>query len=252
VERENRSRVLPEKHADGNYHVDGNLDIASKEDTKRLVSTVIPLLRAGGRCRKIILTPAPRFKFKPCCTNKSHCTNLKDKAYCKWMEVRLTENRVTIRDYVKMRNIKRATVKQFCNLIEPSEGESTNLQEEEIWGDDPVHLTPKGYSMVASGLVALIQSQKETTHDVPVPQGGKQPAGKKLRRDLTMNRPAWCRGSVGEAVRSDSWRQRGSAVASRLGFRGRVRGGRPGGARGYAFIGHQPYRGHKMGWGRGR
>jgi hypothetical protein len=47
-------------------------------------------------------------------------------------------------DYVRMRNIKRVTVIELGlgQLITPSPGMSTYLQEEEIWGDDPVHLTP--------------------------------------------------------------------------------------------------------------
>jgi hypothetical protein len=56
-----------------------------------------------------------------------------------------------VRDYVRMRNIKRATVMVFGKLITPSPGQSEYLQEEEIWGEDPIHYTQKGYSMAAAG-----------------------------------------------------------------------------------------------------
>jgi hypothetical protein len=51
-----------------------------------------------------------------------------------------------------MRNIKRATVMEFGKPITPSPGQSEYLQEEEIWGEDPVHYTQKGYSLAAAGL----------------------------------------------------------------------------------------------------
>ncbi len=42
-----------------------------------------------------------------------------------------------VRDYVRMRNIKRATVMEFGKLITPSPGQSEYLQEEEIWARTP-------------------------------------------------------------------------------------------------------------------
>jgi hypothetical protein len=54
-----------------------------------------------------------------------------------------------------MGNIKRVTVMALGQLITPSPGKSAYLQEEEIWGDDPVHFTPKGYSLTAAGLKSL-------------------------------------------------------------------------------------------------
>ncbi|MFO0003819.1 MAG: hypothetical protein ACK559_22090, partial [bacterium] len=49
-------RVLPSKGRDGKYHVEGRLDIANRDEAKKMVSTAIPILRAGGQCRKFILT----------------------------------------------------------------------------------------------------------------------------------------------------------------------------------------------------
>ncbi len=77
VKRSDGSRGLPEKGSDGNYHVDGRLEVASREEAKRMVSTSIPLLRAGGQCRKVILTPSGRYKYFPCCNVRGHCSNMK-------------------------------------------------------------------------------------------------------------------------------------------------------------------------------
>jgi hypothetical protein len=57
VKKADGTRSLPAKARDGKYHVEGRLEIANREEIKRMVSTSIPLLRAGGQCRKVILTP---------------------------------------------------------------------------------------------------------------------------------------------------------------------------------------------------
>jgi hypothetical protein len=129
------------------------------------------------------------------------------------MEDKMAELKGIVRDYVRMRNIKRATVMEFGKLITPSPGQSEYLQE--IWGEDPVHYMQEGYSMAAAGLESLIYEKKaEEQEDGSRPN----PKTKKPRLDLTKNRPAWCMGSVAEAVRCDGpsssgrWMGRGRAA----------------------------------------
>jgi hypothetical protein len=66
VKRPDGLRSLPGRGGDGKYHVDSKLEIATREETKRMVSTSIPLLRAAGKCRKVILTPSCRYRYSPC------------------------------------------------------------------------------------------------------------------------------------------------------------------------------------------
>ncbi len=65
VKKPDGTRALPAKGRDGKYHVECRLEIANREEVKRMVSTSIPLLRAGGQCRKVILTPTGRYKYDP-------------------------------------------------------------------------------------------------------------------------------------------------------------------------------------------
>jgi len=98
----------------------------------------MPLLRARGQCRKIILTPTSRYRDCPCCGAKGHCTNMKERNYKQWMDGRLSEIRSVVQDYVRMRNIKRATILSLDQLITPPPpppaGLSEYLQQEELWG----------------------------------------------------------------------------------------------------------------------
>jgi uncharacterized protein YehS (DUF1456 family) len=65
-----------------------------------------------------------------------------------------------VRDYVRMKNIKRATVMELGQLLVPTASQSAYLHEEETWGEDPLHFTPKGYSMAAAGLESLIYEKR--------------------------------------------------------------------------------------------
>jgi hypothetical protein len=44
------------------------------DEAKKIVSMAMPLLRASGQCRKIILTPISRHRDSPCCGAKDHRT----------------------------------------------------------------------------------------------------------------------------------------------------------------------------------
>jgi hypothetical protein len=201
AKKQDGTRSLPEKGSDGNYHVEGRLEIATRDEAKRMVSTSIPLLRAGGQCRKIILTPGSRFRYSLCCLTRGHYSNLKERNYGKWMEEKLSELRSTVRDYVRMRNIKRATIMELGQLITPSAGQSEYLHEEEIWGEDPVHMTRKGYKLAAPGIESLIYEKRSEEKEAEEKNGQKP--SKKPRLDPALNRPSWISGSVSEAVRMD-------------------------------------------------
>jgi hypothetical protein len=199
---------------------------------KKMVSTAMPLLRAGGQCRKIILTPTSRYRDCPCCGAIGHCTNMKDRNFKQWMDGRLAEVRGLVKDYVRMRNIKRATIISLDQLITPTAGLSEYLQQEELRGGDPVHYTPKGYSLAAAGLEALIYQKRGEEKEAE--EKAERQLAKKAKFDLTKKRPDWVKGSVSEAVRSSegtSGNWRGNKVPRGAGQKV-WRGGGSGGAYG--------------------
>ena len=132
---------------------------------------------------------------------------MKVRNYGKWMEEKLSEVRGIVRDYVRMRNIKRASVMELGQLITKPEGRSEYLHEEEIWGEDPVHMTPTGYKLAAEGLEATIYEKRREEREVEEKQ--EQRPAKKPRVDPALSRPDWVRGNVSEAVRLDGRGQMG-------------------------------------------
>jgi len=156
-----------------------------------------------------------------------------------------------------MRNIKRATIISLDQLITPTAGLSEYLQHEELRGEDPVHFTPKGYSLAAAGLEALIYEKRGEEKDAEE-RADRQPA-KKAKFDLSKKRPDWVKGSVSEAVRSSdgtrgNWRgnkQPGGAGQQIWRGGGSSHGGRGSyGDRGGSYGGRGS--GHERGGGRGR
>ncbi len=145
-------------------------------------------------------------------------------------------------------------------LITPTAGLSEYLQQEELRGGDPVHYTPKGYSLAAAGLEAMIYEKRGEEKEAEE-KAERQPA-KKAKFDLTKKRPDWVKGSVFEALRgsegpSGNWRgnklPRGAGqTVWRGGGSGGAYGGRGGGFSSCG-IGHDRggSRGHAAPRGRG-
>jgi hypothetical protein len=134
---------------------------------------------------------------------------MKERNYGRWMEEKMAEVRGIARDYVRMRNIKRASVLEFGKLIAPSAGQSDYLQEEEIWGEDPVHYTQKGYKMAAAGLESLVYEKKSEEKD----EEAKPNPPKKPKLDLTKKQaslgPGQCGGGGEERRAACHWEREG-------------------------------------------
>jgi len=159
-----------------------------------MVAMAVPLLRAGGEANKIILTPGGRYLHMPCCGNSQHCKNIHEKDYLTKMTAGLTELRGRIRDKINLYNIKHVSVVQFRRLIDD------DLREEEIWGEDPIHHTPRGFSEAAKGLRRLLRSRRGEEQVIR----SSRPAFEKQRLDLTKARAPWIRrGGLNEAMRSE-------------------------------------------------
>jgi hypothetical protein len=99
--REDGSRALPSKDSEDNtYHIKGRLEYADHTAIKSLVNTITPLLRAGGECEKIILSPLPRYMMKRCCKDRNHLVNKREDSYAKDMGEALADMRDSMKDLI--------------------------------------------------------------------------------------------------------------------------------------------------------
>ncbi len=77
---------------------------------------------------------------------------------------------------------------ELGQLITPPAGQSEYLHEEEIWGEDPVHMTRKGYKLAAAGTESLVYEKRSEEKEAEE-KSGQRPS-KKPRLDPAMNRPS--------------------------------------------------------------
>ena len=83
--------ALPKPGEDGCFHVVGDLVLADWSAFRKIFYVSIPLLRAGGNNRKILLSPLPRYSTAKCCQNEEHITNFGKKGFGTGMGSKLTE-----------------------------------------------------------------------------------------------------------------------------------------------------------------
>jgi hypothetical protein len=106
---------------------------------------ITPLLRAGGECEKIILSPLPRY-MKRCCRNKEHLTNKRDEDYASKMGEALADIRDSMKDLVYGKKIRSFKVLNTTRLIMGDDAEEAVDNLRTFWREDPVHMTQEGYN----------------------------------------------------------------------------------------------------------
>jgi hypothetical protein len=55
---------LPVRGTDGKYHVEGALGMIDRDNCKQLFSMSVPLLRAGGQNKKVLISPLSRYALE--------------------------------------------------------------------------------------------------------------------------------------------------------------------------------------------
>ena len=177
--------VLPKRGADGKFHVIGELVMADWSAFKKIFYAAIPLLCAGGENKKIILSPLPRFSTAKCCPESGHITNYGSKGYGPNMGSCLADIHSWTDDFARGKRIKNFEVVCPSSII--WEDKKTTIKDLKVyWSADPVHLTPKGYEMLAEKLadrVAANQPKKRERSDSE-PGNTRQKAGMDTNRRL--------------------------------------------------------------------
>ena len=73
---------------------------------KDLLHGAIPLLRAGGEHRKLVIAPIQRYIPQRCCIDPEHNTNFSDPDYAATMVSKLAGIREQIRGFIYIENLK--------------------------------------------------------------------------------------------------------------------------------------------------
>jgi hypothetical protein len=216
----------------GSYHIPGSLVMADRNAIKILFSKAIPLLRAGGECVKVLITPLMRYLKHGCCEDPGHVVNRMDEDYQSTMGERLNGYESWLKDiafFKRIRNVK--IFNPNVHLIMDERIKAASKRIASYWGSDPVHMRTEGYRVVAEALEDLMEDcdtgvKQRNTAD----KSGGGDSEKRARReswistdDAVANRaPEPKKQRPGE--HRGGWRGRGRSWRGRRGW-GRPRGG---------------------------
>ena len=166
--------TLPKRGNDGHFHVPGELVLADWAALKKIFTTALPLIRAGGSNKKIILSPLPRYVNAKCCTSATHITNFGGKAYAKAMGSQLADIHGWLDDLARGRRLQNYEI--ICPASALGVDDNASISDKSTqeglrsrWGTDPVHLTPAGYNTLAESLIANLATTEQGVPVKPAP-----------------------------------------------------------------------------------
>ncbi len=166
---------------DGDFHVESELVLASKDRQLALFNTIEPILTLLALYKLLLVTPMPRFLYEGCCPLGGHAPNRLEDGFEEKLRVGLRDYRVNIKNFSFMRNMRNIKVLDPSPVLthEDEDGEV-------IWGMDPVHPLLHGYRLLCdlyeSEMSQLLGKSKKRSG------GSLQPPPKRAR---TEPRPSW-------------------------------------------------------------
>jgi len=234
---------LPIRNISGEYHVEGDLVLASKERLFMFFKNCLPFLTLLAGRLVIFLTPLPRYLYACCCISEEHAPNRLDPNFEADLRKALAECRDHYKNFLFTSGLRGFAVKN-PGLCVPELDEEGNR----LWSEDPVHPTASGYSRIVDMLIADADRLRSKA-------GGKKRAGSVLeaaskRPRHEVPRPNWVAETCAATSRQDGVRRGGDR--GRPPFRGRGRG--RGWIRGRGDNrggGHRGGTGYQFGGGRG-
>jgi hypothetical protein len=212
------------KFVTGDYHVEGDLVLASKERLHMFFVNCLPVLKLLENRKVIILSPLPRYLYVSCCGRADHAPNRLEDGFEDSIRKSLQEVRNYYKDFLFTNGLRGFVILNpgHCVPFEDEEGA-------ELWGMDPVHPLQDGYRRIAAMICEEADKLLHKT-EKRKREGGSEPASKKPRVEAA--RPRWVEDAVPSAtMQMGPPRGRGGGQG-----RGRRPWGQRGGNRGNRFV----------------
>ena len=157
---EDGSMVPARRGADGSYHVDGELAIASKETLCGLFKTLLPIMELIRGRKRVVVLPMPRYVVASCCGDRDHIPNRSEAGFYKGIQEGLATLSRTFRDFLFVSGMRDTVVFDPNITMRP-------MAASEIWGKDPVHPRREIYEKMAEDLKKVLEARgvKRTAED---------------------------------------------------------------------------------------
>jgi hypothetical protein len=199
------------KFTTGDYHIEGDLVLASKERLYMYFKNCLNIFKLLEKLIVFFLSPLPRYLYMSCCPRLDHAPNIREDGFEERMRKSLSECRGFYKDFFFTSGLKNVTVLN-PGVEVPCEDES-GLQ---LWGPDPVHPLPEGYERIADLICREVDKASDKKRKRVEDSLG--PANKKPRFEAP--RPKWINQSTPEdtiKIGFPNWR--GGGGGQNRGFR---------------------------------
>jgi hypothetical protein len=146
---EDGSRTLPRKHADGKYHIVGEMVVCPAEIQTEQFNCMRPLFDVVGKRLCVVVSPMPRYVTEGCCNNPHHVSNREDPHFKSNL-------------LLQLEGLKRALKNFFFNTrrrnfrLSDTAADMRGLDDSDIWFVDPVHPVNSVYTRIAEGIKQIV------------------------------------------------------------------------------------------------
>jgi hypothetical protein len=148
------------------YHLPGRVVVCNSENLKKQIEVAGTLLESAHDSIKVIVPPAPRYLFSPCCENPSHCTNIGEESHAEKLLGETIALRSVLKKALLPRGLGRMWIVDTCYMVADVD-DSTVTERlkclKNLSSPDGVHFTVTGYNNMAENLsksVADLQTGK--------------------------------------------------------------------------------------------
>jgi hypothetical protein len=218
---------LPFK-SNGKFHYGGKVSVASNDLFKKLVVSILPILKAKGDKPCVILPLLPHGLFSRCCNDKNHCTNMTDKGFSEELLTGYIRLRNELIKQLVSHGLSSFKVMDICCMTQCPKTASTAERLRElrvIMAKDDTHFLEDGYKNLAERCMNCI---RQLSNDA--------------KRTVKKSVSYFWRGFKSPCGSTTPWLAAGLPSASRGNtFRGNARGGARGAFRGHRGRSYHPY-----------
>jgi len=151
----------------GKHHLEGRLVMATRDDIKELARGMMPLMKQVNELQKVVVTPLPRYLWSKCCADPRHVANMGGDSYKSRMMDNLMDYRRWTREFFHKQKVCGLRVVVPSDLINLGKEGSDQTVELDLWSDDSVHLSNKGYEKLGKALAVIIRGQQSIPGSAP-------------------------------------------------------------------------------------
>jgi hypothetical protein len=141
------------KGPDGKYHLQGDLELPTKERQFEILNMLKPVLDMLKEQQIIIITPMPRYVANGCCDERGHVSNRFQRGFKEEIVAKLADVKMNIKNFLFINHYRNVTA------LDPTV-DMKSLAEEDIWGEDPIHPKESFYEVLAKSVAVVADLAK--------------------------------------------------------------------------------------------